>query len=104
MVQLNLWALDHTPCSNADAWQAFIHHTCREVIDLYVQALRAVWLVMAGVSCLGFCRVFIEKHVELRKDHTTEFGLAGSEHQTTLDVEEGPDLSTEERKGSVDFE
>ena len=73
-------------------------NTKKEVINLYVQALRAVWLVMAAVSCLGFFCVFIEKHVELRKDHTTEFGLAESKHKTTLDVEEGPNLTTEERK------
>lgn len=56
--------------------------TRKEVINLYVQALRAVWLVVAAISCLGFCCVFIEKQVELRKNHTTEFGLAKGEHRT----------------------
>jgi hypothetical protein len=28
MIRLNVWALDHTPCPSADAWQAFMHHTC----------------------------------------------------------------------------
>lgn len=46
-----------------------------EVIDVYVKSLRVVWLVLAGISCLGFLCVFVEKHVELRKNHETEFGL-----------------------------
>ncbi|CAG8950226.1 hypothetical protein HYFRA_00008464 [Hymenoscyphus fraxineus] len=50
-----------------------------EVINLYVEALRVVWLVLAGISCLGFICVFIEKHVELRKEHSTEFGLVEKE-------------------------
>lgn len=50
-----------------------------EVIDLFELALRDTWYVFAGVACLGFLATFIEKHVELRKGHSTEFGLAGEE-------------------------
>ncbi|KAI1454003.1 major facilitator superfamily domain-containing protein [Annulohypoxylon moriforme] len=47
-----------------------------QVIEVYELALRATWLVFAGVACLGFLVTFVEKHVPLRKDHSTEFGLA----------------------------
>ena len=52
------------------------------VIQVYVQALRIVWVVVAAVSCLGFLCVFIEKHVELRKSHVTEFGLSEKQRDT----------------------
>ncbi|RYP09156.1 hypothetical protein DL765_008547 [Monosporascus sp. GIB2] len=62
-----------------------------QVIDVYVQALRVVWLVFIGISCIGFFSTFIEKHIVLRKEHDTEFGLvqmtgsveAEAEKQTT---------------------
>ncbi|GAB1318484.1 Major facilitator superfamily (MFS) profile domain-containing protein [Madurella fahalii] len=54
-----------------------------EIIDVYVQALRVVWLVVVAVSCLGFLITFLEKHVELRKDHSTEYGLVEEESKTT---------------------
>ncbi|KAI1401791.1 major facilitator superfamily domain-containing protein [Hypoxylon fuscum] len=50
--------------------------TRSQVIEVYELALRTTWLVFSGVACLGFLVTFVEKHVELRKDHTTEFGLA----------------------------
>jgi EmrB/QacA subfamily drug resistance transporter len=48
--------------------------TKSQVIQLYELALRNTWLVFAGISCLGFLATFIEKHVELRKHHDTDFG------------------------------
>jgi hypothetical protein len=50
--------------------------TRHQVVDVYVKALRVVWLTVAAVSCLGFICVSLEKHVELRKEHHTEYGLA----------------------------
>ncbi|KAI1776576.1 major facilitator superfamily domain-containing protein [Hypoxylon cercidicola] len=44
-----------------------------QVIEVYELALRNTWLVFVGVACLGFLVAFVEKHVELRKDHSTEF-------------------------------
>ncbi|RYP64483.1 hypothetical protein DL770_009196 [Monosporascus sp. CRB-9-2] len=46
-----------------------------QVINVYSQAMRTVWLVFVSVSCLGFVATFIEKHIKLRKEHNTEFGL-----------------------------
>ncbi len=59
--------------------------------------------MIAAVSCLGFCCVFMEKHVELRKDHTTEFGLTEGEHRT-VDVEEGTDFATTEERKEIQSE
>ncbi|KAK8039526.1 major facilitator superfamily domain-containing protein [Apiospora rasikravindrae] len=47
-----------------------------QVVEVYERALGRTWLVFVGVACLGFLVTFAEKHVELRKDHATEFGLA----------------------------
>ena len=46
-----------------------------EVIAVYVVALQRVWQTTIAFSCLGFFLVFVEKHVELRKELNTEYGL-----------------------------
>jgi hypothetical protein len=56
--------------------------TRHQVVDVYVKALRVVWLIVTAVSCLGFICVFLEKHVELRKEHHTEYGLADNTEDT----------------------
>ncbi|PSN67348.1 MFS general substrate transporter [Corynespora cassiicola Philippines] len=48
-----------------------------QVMQVYVKALRVVWLVAMAVSLLGFICVPIERSLELKKDHTTEYGLKG---------------------------
>lgn len=46
-----------------------------QVVDVYVIALQRVWQVAIAFSCLGFLLVFLEMHVELRKELNTDFGL-----------------------------
>jgi hypothetical protein len=77
------------------------HDTKAQVIDVYAKALRVAWQVMAAVSCLGFVCVFLEKHVELRKDHVTDFGLV-EERKQDLEVEEGNFPSTKGAEIFVD--
>ncbi|KAM6485256.1 major facilitator superfamily domain-containing protein [Trichoderma sp. SZMC 28011] len=50
--------------------------TRSQVIAVYVKALRVVWWIVTAISGLGFLATFIEKHVELRKSHSTEYGLS----------------------------
>ncbi|GAP92000.1 putative major facilitator superfamily MFS-1 [Rosellinia necatrix] len=50
-----------------------------QVIHVYVLAMRVVWLIFVGVSAIGFFSTFVERHIELRKEHATEFGLADRE-------------------------
>ncbi|KAH6609100.1 MFS transporter [Trichoderma cornu-damae] len=67
----------------AYAYAAVQHHgiaelpdpTRGQVISVYVKALQTVWWIVTAISCLGFFCTFIEKHVELRKSHSTEYGL-----------------------------
>ncbi|KAI9662177.1 MAG: hypothetical protein M1831_002873 [Alyxoria varia] len=47
----------------------------QEVVRVYVEVLRTVWRVGIAFACLGFLCVFVEKHVPLRKELDTEFGL-----------------------------
>ncbi|KAJ2969811.1 hypothetical protein NUW58_g9886 [Xylaria curta] len=46
-----------------------------QVIELYRKALSVVWLVFVAVTGLGFFVVFVAKHIELRKEQETDFGL-----------------------------
>lgn len=66
--------------------------TRSQVIKVYELALRTTWLVFVGVACLGFLVTFAEKHVPLRKDHSTDFGLA-KRPQTQKDAEKGATTS-----------
>ncbi|KAJ8124409.1 hypothetical protein O1611_g9231 [Lasiodiplodia mahajangana] len=56
-----------------------------QVVDVYVLAMRVVWLVFVGISAAGFFLTFLERHIDLRKNHRTEFGLA--EKKTSVDTE-----------------
>ncbi|KAL9129862.1 MAG: hypothetical protein Q9217_001817 [Psora testacea] len=46
-----------------------------QVVGVYVYALQTVWHVTIAFACFGFLCVFAERHVELRKDLNTEYGL-----------------------------
>jgi EmrB/QacA subfamily drug resistance transporter len=59
-----------------------------QVIDVYVKALRVVWWIITSISVLGFICTFIEKHVELRKSHSTEYGLT-NKNPAVNNLEEG---------------
>jgi hypothetical protein len=50
--------------------------TRTQVLDLYTGALRVSWLASIAFAAFGLVLVFGEKHVELRKELNTEFGLA----------------------------
>ncbi|PNP46126.1 hypothetical protein TGAMA5MH_02161 [Trichoderma gamsii] len=63
--------------------------TRNQVIDIYVRALKVVWWIVTSVSVVGFLCTFIEKHVELRKSHSTEYGLADKESTTSNSLEKG---------------
>ncbi|KAK3985503.1 major facilitator superfamily domain-containing protein [Cladorrhinum sp. PSN332] len=54
-----------------------------ELIGIYVHALNVVWYVIVGMACLGFLVTFVEKHVPLRREHQTEFGLVDKEERSS---------------------
>lgn len=49
--------------------------THSQVISAYTDALRNVWHAAVGFALLSFVAVFIEKHLELRTELDTKFGL-----------------------------
>ena len=59
-----------------------------QVIEVYVKALRMVWLVMMALALVGLISVPLEKHIEMRKEHATEFGLE-EKMEKLEDIEEG---------------
>ncbi|KZZ99199.1 Major facilitator superfamily domain, general substrate transporter [Moelleriella libera RCEF 2490] len=46
-----------------------------EVLDVYLEALKAVWFGAMALGATGLIAVAIEKHVPLRTDLETEYGL-----------------------------
>ncbi|RWA08692.1 hypothetical protein EKO27_g6424 [Xylaria grammica] len=47
----------------------------QQVVRLYTHAFRTTWLAALAFALLGFLLVFLEKHVELRSELDTEFGM-----------------------------
>jgi hypothetical protein len=48
-----------------------------QVINIFGDALRTVWLVGIGFAALAFLLIFLEREVKLRTELETEFGLEG---------------------------
>lgn len=59
-----------------------------QVMGVYVKSLRTVWQVGIAFSVLAFFLVFIEKHIPLRKELDTEYGLDGGDKEA-IEVEKG---------------
>jgi hypothetical protein len=62
--------------------------TKAQVLGVYVKSLKTVWQVGIAFSVLAFFLVFLERHVPLRKELDTEFGLQEGE-KDTVEVEKG---------------
>ncbi|EPE26098.1 MFS general substrate transporter [Glarea lozoyensis ATCC 20868] len=62
--------------------------TRSQVTEVYVKALRMIWIIVAAFSCFGFFCIFAEKHVKLRKEKGNEFGL-GEKKPKPVECEDG---------------
>ncbi|KAF1950185.1 MFS general substrate transporter [Byssothecium circinans] len=58
----------------------------KEVIDMLVVALKPVWYGGMAFSLLGFVLAFAEKHVEMRTQLDTEYGLEKESKSTSTEV------------------
>jgi hypothetical protein len=47
----------------------------REIVSVYVRALRVLWLVAMAIALIGFIRVPIERSLPLEKTHKMDFGM-----------------------------
>jgi hypothetical protein len=55
-----------------------------DIRTVYVEALRTLWYAAIAFSLLGFISVFGEKHIPLRKELNTEFGLVQAEQDAQI--------------------
>jgi hypothetical protein len=46
-----------------------------EIVGVYTDALKSVWIVGAAIAGLGFLLVFLEKEIKLRTELKTEYGM-----------------------------
>jgi len=72
---------------NSAYFRALGSETKAQVLRLFTLALRSTWYAALAFSLLGFLSVFVEKHIELRKDLVTEFGLEDEKKKKRVDVE-----------------
>jgi MFS family permease len=49
--------------------------TKAEIINVFMQSLKSVWIVFAIIAGIGFCLTWFEKEYKMRKDLNTAYGL-----------------------------
>ncbi|KAJ8130457.1 hypothetical protein O1611_g3173 [Lasiodiplodia mahajangana] len=59
--------------------------TWKEIAKVYIISLEAVWWFGLALSLLGFLLVFVEKHIELRTELQTEFGLGEQARESEIE-------------------
>jgi MFS family permease len=57
-----------------------------QVVNTYIDALRVVWIVAIVLSATGLLAVFFEKHIPLRQELDTSFGLDAKGEKTEADA------------------
>jgi MFS family permease len=65
-------AYEHGTRAFIDSFQGQLRD---EIISVYEESLRSVWLVGTGVAGVGFLVVFLEREIKLRRTLDTKFGL-----------------------------
>jgi MFS family permease len=61
--------------ASEQAVQRLPEPTRAKVISVYIRSLNAVWQVGIALSVFSFLLVFVERHVELRQELETDFGI-----------------------------
>lgn len=61
-----------------------------QVLSVYTEALKRVWQILIPIACLGIPAVFVMRHVELRRNLKTNYGLSSAK-LAEGDVEKVPD-------------
>jgi hypothetical protein len=92
------------PCKPTDTYgfasNSFIQSSSSQVrskvTSVYAEPLKTVWEVAVAFAGLGFLCVFFQKHVPLRENLNTEFGLNEGQEKKPQDIslEEGPREAT----------
>jgi hypothetical protein len=50
-----------------------------EIVGVYTDALKSVWIVGTAITAVGFLLVFLEKEIKLRTELNTEYGMKEKE-------------------------
>jgi hypothetical protein len=67
----------------------------KEIVMIYSEALKTVWEVGVGFALFCFLLVFLERHVDLRKELKTEYGVADDSVQTNLEAQKESPIEEE---------
>ncbi|QSZ32992.1 hypothetical protein DSL72_002576 [Monilinia vaccinii-corymbosi] len=59
----------------------------QQVLSAYREALKAVWMGAVAFGCTGLLAVFVEKHIPLRTQLDTQFGMEAASQQVAQDRE-----------------
>lgn len=75
----------YTYASEGACISAFSEPTKSQVFHVYIEALRVVWLVCVGFSCLGYLITFVEAQVKLRTEQSSDLGLTQKKVDSSTD-------------------
>lgn len=67
--------------AGSDYVKSLMHIVQDEVLNTYIDALKIVWIVAMALSATGLFVVFAERHIPLRQELDTSFGLDAKEEK-----------------------
>jgi hypothetical protein len=57
-----------------------------QIIGVYTESLKTMWQVAITLALLGFLAVFVQRHIALRTELNTEFGLKERKKEVTSEA------------------
>ena len=73
--------------------QALPEAVQRQIVNVYTKALEKAWQVAIGFALLGFLLVFLERHIDLRTELKTDFGVTNDTEKLDVETPETPAMT-----------
>ena len=73
--------------------QALPEAVQRQIVNVYTKALEKAWQVAIGFALLGFLLVFLERHIDLRTELKTDFGVTNDTEKQDVETPETPAMT-----------
>lgn len=81
--------------ASADFLRSLPEDTLEQVVSVFTDSLRIVWIVATAIAGLSFFVVFVEKEIKLRDNLDTEYGLENREKSSKAVPETAKETSPE---------
>ncbi|KAI0100759.1 major facilitator superfamily domain-containing protein [Nemania sp. FL0031] len=90
--------------ATSDFLQSLTDHTRFQVVTVFSDSLRLVWIVATAISGASFLIVFLEKDITLRTNLDTEYGLNDTKERNEGEVERSSETKEQATAASTTAE